>query len=660
MADSLNDFFNKGSSEHNKGIGALKNIKSDRTDGVQRGGAQFVDIGEDRKSPAGVTPPGWFDPSTNHWVDDRLSQTMPESEFNGDQKSINTGLEFEVAGEKRKGPPGLTPVSYFKTEDGEIYLKPIGTPLEISDKFASNKKSLEDFEDDRTSDFKFGFSDSEVWPDGKAPTNLIGSKNSRESFDGSFENKSWEPQKWWSGSGGTPHENEDPVYFGFEIIIDSINSPLINKEIETFIEKFGVNYEEIGSKKEIIESFKWELSKYFKFTSDITEDSNIFKTALNKKHYIKKISGLEKLSESNGPKDSKSFVKYKDDILKISFYEDTTLSTGTLANLYKLIYWSRLNGKNIIPENLLRFDCYIIASEVRNIARVRKAVSGAESDLEVLKENLSRYVYKAYECQFHFSQLTHPNDIDLGEDLSPSQNLEVEISFKFADMKFERFVFEGDYGNYKSLWNSQSNPQNINPQNADKADISDSGILPGKSNMEPVLLSDNIDGFSGGNKNKVDSTESKSDIDKLKTDDKRNIYKAGILPLSKSNGPKRKNLFEIAGRNLLNNLKKTTLNVVQQQLNTQFRLLNNSIDKIRNSFGIGRIPFPTNIYGFEDNTKYPGGGLTHELKTPYADGRYSIGNKDGTRTDFSEAAFGVKNSVRGFAGDILSGLINKI
>lgn len=655
MADSLNKSFD----DIGKKLSSSISPKNDRTNGVQRGGAQFVDIGEDRKSPAGVTPPGWFDPATNQWVDDRLSQTMPETEFNGDQKSVNTGLEFEVAGEKRKGPPGLTPVSYFKTEDGEIHLKPIGTPLDIVDKFASNKKSLDDFDDISTSDFKFGFSEPDVWPDGKAPTNLIGSKNSRESFDGSFENKSWEPQKWWSGSSGTPHENEDPVYFGFEIIIDSINSPLINKEVETFIDKFGVNYEEIGSKKEIIETFKWELSKYFKFTSDITEDSNLFKTTLNKKHYIKKISGLEKLSESNGPKESKSFVKYKDDILKISFYEDTTLSTGTLANLYKLIYWSRLNGKNIIPENLLRFDCYIIASEVRNIARVRKAVSGAESDLEVLKENLSRYVYKAYECQFHFSQLTHPNDIDLGEDPSPSQNLEVEISFKFADMKFERFVFDGDYGNYKSLWNSQSNPQNVNPQNADKADISNSSISTSKSNMSPILLSDNIDGFSGS-KNKNVETDGKGDIDKLKIDEKRNIYKAGISPLSKSNGPKRKNLFEIAGRNLLNNLKKTTLNVVQQQLNTQFRLLNNSIDKIRNSFGVGRIPFPTNVYGFEEKTTYPGGGLTHQLKTPYADGKYSIGNKDGTRTDYSDAAFGVKNSVRGFAGDILSGLINKI
>ncbi len=655
MADSLNNFFNDAGKKLSNSI----NTKSDRIDGVQKGGAQFVDIGDYRKSPAGVTPPGWFDPATNQWVDDRLSSTMPNTDFNGDQKSINTGLEYEVAGEKRKGPPGFTPVSYFKTDEGEIYLKPSGTPLDISDKFASNKKSLDDFEDTRTSNFKFGFSNPEVWPDEKAPINLIGTKNSRESFDGSFENKSWEPQKWWSGSGGTPHENEDPVYFGFEVIIDSMNSPLINKEIESFIDKFGVNYEEIGSRKELIESFKWELSKYFKFTSDITEDANIFKTALNKKHYIKKISGLDKLSESNGPKDSKSFIKYKDDTLKISFYEDTTLSTGTLANLYKLIYWSRLNGKNIIPENLLRFDCYIIASEVRNIARVRKAMSGAESDLEVLKENLSRYVYKAYECQFHFSQLTHPNDIDMGEEPSLSQNLEIEISFKFSDMKFERFVFDGDYGNYKSLWNSQSNPQSINPQNANKADITDNGIDTSKSSMSPVLLSDNISGFSGGDKNKNPDVSDKDEISKLKTDDKRNVYKAGIAPLVKSNSPKRKNLLEIAGKNLLNNLKKTTLNVVQQQLNTQFRLLNNSIDKIRNSFGVGRIPFPTNIYGFEEKTTYPGGGLTHELKTPYADGKYSIGNKDGTRSDYSELAFGVKNSVRGFAGDVLSGLINK-
>ena len=74
----------------------------------------------------------------------------------------------------------------------------------------------------------------------------------------------------------------------------------------------------------------------------------------------------------------------------------------------------------------------------------------------------------------------------------------------------------------------------------------------------------------------------------------------------------------------MENIKKAALNEAQRKMNDQFRLLNNSLDNIRNSFGIGRMTQPTNVYN-----NPPGG----------------------------QFFFDVQNSLRGFAGDSLTGLI---
>ena len=78
---------------------------------------------------------------------------------------------------------------------------------------------------------------------------------------------------------------------------------------------------------------------------------------------------------------------YNKDVIKLNFLEDLSATMGTLAHLYKLLYWSRPNGKGLIPENLLRFNCDIIVSECRNFNRVRKAAN-TSGDLEIIKDNV--------------------------------------------------------------------------------------------------------------------------------------------------------------------------------------------------------------------------------------------------------------------------------
>ena len=55
-------------------------------------------------------------------------------------------------------------------------------------------------------------------------------------------------------------DNEDPVYFGFEVIINVNSSPLFNGEAEKFISEVGSgslgNYSEVANRKDILKNSK--------------------------------------------------------------------------------------------------------------------------------------------------------------------------------------------------------------------------------------------------------------------------------------------------------------------------------------------------------------------------------------------------------------------
>ncbi len=560
------------------------------------------------------------------------------------QLSPAIGLKDEkhMFGLNRSYPAGFTPLSYYRNykvnaDEGqpEFIIIPTGNfPLKPSDKFEINtstwnkgvsiggqnsdnmdRPGVGGFDDPSQYDFKYGLQNYDNWPNGSIPLQPTTGKNDYESFDGATDNDSNSFNRSsvaWSN--GTPHENEDPVYFGFEIIIDKLRSPLLNGELDDFLKNIGSSNTEIGSRLDISESFKIELSKFFKFNEEPLENNNLFGTSLKKKHYIKRISGLDKLIESNESNKSKSFVDYRSDLIKISFYEDTLLSTGTLSALYKLLYWSRIRGKGVIPENLLRFDCEVIISEVRNIGRVRKAAGSNDSQyaLEILKENVSRYVYNLYECQLHFSKMSHPEQVDL-ESISNAPNVEIDMSFKFSDMRFERFKFEGEYGKYQTLSNRKLDPLQILPEdeNSNVENLEGSLVIT-KMAETPVRVSPIIDMLSDPSEN----LDTFSD-DQVITQAKKNFKKKGI--------DKIKEALSQSSKKLLESVKKATLNEVQRQLNSQFRLLNNSIDQVRTAFGIGRMSEPTNVY------KRPSNG--------------------------SSFFFDVRNSFRDFAGDFLGGLL---
>ena len=264
----------------------------------------------------------------------------------------------------------------------------------------------------------------------------------------------------------TPFENNDPVMFGFDIIIDSVSSPLLNGSIIDFLNQY-TNVDELAVRIPVYEDFKQQFIKFFKTKSAVridTEQTTMSRTNTNSaavdsqkgifqtgkkaymNYYIQKIGGLQNLIETNKPGTFKYLADYRKDVITLDFLEDVSLSLGTLSHLYKLLYWSKPNGKAMIPENLLRFNCDIIVSETRNFNRVRKAVE--TGDIEVIKDNVARHVYSLRECQFFFDQSPHPGDIDMGN-ISVYGNTTVQFDYKYSTVKFERFVPTSEgFGSY--------------------------------------------------------------------------------------------------------------------------------------------------------------------------------------------------------------------
>lgn len=576
MPDKLNQFFQ---SLNSKSDHSLDKLKENSGGGVSR------TAGDSGKSPQSVGPqiPIGFTPNNfygDSWTGDTISHEVSnEQDPNSPGKPTTSSIP---------GPNGISTDtnSRFNLNSGWTEANgPIPT-----------RKVYQMFEDTSTDFFKHG-----LHIDGR--TSIKTDKNTLHTSDGS--NASPQDPHRLGAFVETPYENTDPVMFGFEIVMHGSTSPLFNGGVEDFIQKFGfgvgaggVTLKEVASRKDIISNFKQQFFKFFKSDSPITSTgTDIPADRFYLGYYLKKVSGLENLSESNTSEKSKSFVDYKKDVIKLSFTEDVSLSIGSMAYLYKLLYWSRINGKNIIPQNLLRFDCDIIITEIRNFTRVKKSMSGANG-VDILKDNLSRYVYSLYECQMFFDKMPHESEIDIGSPAKSYDSYDMTFNYKFASMRFEKWVpkFTSDNagsanskpdnkysggGQYSTLNNDRVDPFGIKTNETTNVDTGNNSITPIASQPKPAYLQSfhlSDDTSSGG-------SDAQNPISLGKPTPK--------LPTSMDNF---KSSSKKAAKNLAKNLQKAVVRQVNTLINTRARLLNNSIDKIRNSLGVGRMSFPTNIY----------------------------------------------------------------
>jgi len=247
----------------------------------------------------------------------------------------------------------------------------------------------------------------------------------------------------------TREDNEDITFMSYDLHINWIDSPLFNGSVEKFIETFsGLGNSEIGSRLKIIQEFKKQFLKFFKVDAEITAGDVpqfLGKTGA-KSYYLKDLSGLNNLVESSAPDKPKQFVAYNADVIGLKLYEDVSQSMGYLASLYKSLSWSRINGKQVIPENLLRFDCEIRVQEMRKLRRFVKDVQTSEFD--VFADKISNYVYKLYECQFFFATLPHGDSID---NTAPKEitDYDIKFNYKFSTMRFNKLTVDPNNLNKK-------------------------------------------------------------------------------------------------------------------------------------------------------------------------------------------------------------------
>jgi hypothetical protein len=433
----------------------------------------------------------------------------------------------------------------------------------------------------------------------------------------------------------TPFENNDPVIFGFEIIIDDISSPLLNGSINDFLQLFGPNISELNARIPVYEEFKQQFTKFFKTRAtvriddsqtsitkmkptsfaDVENNTGLFGTGkkayLN--YYLKKVTGLSKLIEGNTAAEKNFLTDYNKDIITLTFTEDVSLSIGTLAHLYKLLYWSKPNAKTMIPENLLRFNCDIIVSEVRNYNRVRKSIT--TGDIEVVKDNVSRHIYSLKECQFYFNTMPHDDSIDLAA-IKTFDTYDIQFDYKYSSVKFERFVPTDDgFGQYVgyddgAMWKVGNIGARENLQAGTRIDKSTprfftTGLNKFNQNgvTSPIILS-----YPG--KSQTDG------VVVVGTDTQEQNFESGDV-----NRPG-KGLETFAERSKQNvkKFKNNLQNTLVQSLNreksfavaTTTSLLNKTLNKILNAKGLTGINPPKNIY--TDAASTPGSRIFYDVR----------------------------------------------
>lgn len=287
---------------------------------------------------------------------------------------------------------------------------------------------------------------------------------------------------------GNRAAKEDPVMFGFDLIIRSQESPLfsdvIDESVSKFFESNVVPSEEMMSRIEIWQDFKKTFFQFFRSsynTQPLGQSANP-DNPLNSRfyYYLTKVTGLDGLVEANTMETANSFVDYGKDMIKLDFTEDVTLRIGRMAALYKSLYWSRMSGKTMIPENLLRFDCDIIVSEVRNFVKLKTILNktntqsdvnedGAADNIEttdinglmVLRDNVNRYVYTLYDCQLFFDKMPHGDVIDLATQPAAYEGYSIGFTYKHSTMRVD--VFNPYTNSYGVLNNGSYKPKTVTP-----------------------------------------------------------------------------------------------------------------------------------------------------------------------------------------------------
>lgn len=390
----------------------------------------------------------------------------------------------------------------------------------------------------------------------------------------------------------TLDDNEDPTMLGYDIEIKYDSSPLFNGAAQSFIDKFS-SVSEIRSRGAILDNFKKQLFRFFKTDSPIATDRpNFLNSDGAKVYYLKSLTGLDNLVESVSSNEGKAFVYYGKDMMKLGFNEDVSQNIGYLASLYKSLSWSRINGKSILPENLLRFDVDITITEIRKFNRV---IAEGQS-VKVYADLISKYTYSLYECQFFFDSLPHGDSIDMSS-ISTIDKYEIEFNYKFSTMRFTKFY--GPNEDEYTIDNSYIDISKVKSKDSNNSQVIGGSIQTGQQTRDlmgydeyPRVAKTSAGSVQGNNTSAIKAQDAAKNSPSNSVPDSA-LDKVKKNPLGKS----------LPFDKLKGDLKNAAVREVNRQIRTQAALLNKTLNNIRDSIPYaGKMSAPTNVY---DTTNSP-------------------------------------------------------
>lgn len=392
--------------------------------------------------------------------------------------------------------------------------------------------------------------------------------------------------------------DEDPTIFGFDMVILN-GSPLFN-ELSTFLDfADNNNIVDVASRRENYNDFINQFAKFFN-----VDDRNrgIFKEDNNfnsfKTHYLHGISGLDKLIHHTGMgyEGGRQMVDFGKDKLTFSLAEDITINAGYLSALYRTLIYSKRNGRMLFPENLLRFDMAIIVSEIRNFNRVSNVVAKADKDsselIPVLNDNVSRYIFTLYDCQFNFNKYSFKNDIKQGGESIDglSEGLTFDVYYKYVETEMEKFNFNPDMNSDQQKY------------------INDTKLMPTSYQQNPDPESDtnkltnaqSVDRFPNraiDSRFRRNTKTNSSEIRSYEFDFPMMNRQYVLQDISTRN----ENIDILQGQSPLrrgiNNIIDFTNERLQQRfIQTRSQLVSGLAVKVRSLTGLRNIPAPTNVY----------------------------------------------------------------
>lgn len=365
--------------------------------------------------------------------------------------------------------------------------------------------------------------------------------------------------------------DEDPIMYGFDFVINTNSSPLFN-DVQNFFD-FGMenNINEISWRRSIYEEFINQLKLMFESTES---DYRSFKS-----HYLTKVNGLDKLtSKSTGINEETGFADFGKDEITLSLREDINLSSGYLTHLYNSLNYNKMQGKHMIPDNLLRFDCHIIISEIRNFRRLVR--TPFENSMRIYSDNISRYIYNLYDCQFIFDGHHHGGDVDRTQ-RQIKDEFNLKFIYKFSTLEMEKFKYRGPYRGSSSHFVSDGNNPNkpINNQNEDSDGVENRPHdlrfrMTDTMGVEPRSLSvDQLSQLGGHLSDKYLRVGFESDVE---------------LDGDNQDDSDTNELLEIA--------KRTKDYAIDMLRIRRDALINQSIQRLRTATNLRRISSPVNVY----------------------------------------------------------------